>query len=154
MANIANLDGQFDSVEEEDPDRDLIVNPLLTSAIDQVFSLIRYLETRSNYVCPTNVTKTLSSISPPTSDNDVHPRKRAHWTIFEEAVLIQFLFERKNEMTSRTMFKDKVFKRAAEVLNRFHEKGARKTSISCSSKWTKVCTVFLLYVFYLICMTS
>ncbi|KAI0270320.1 hypothetical protein BGY98DRAFT_1100725 [Russula aff. rugulosa BPL654] len=35
-------------------------------------------------------------------------------------------------------FRDPVFKQAAKKLNRFHEKGAKKTSISCRSKWTRL----------------
>jgi hypothetical protein len=45
-------------------------------------------------------------------------------------------------MTWRATFRDPVFKQAAKKLNLFHEKGARKTSISCRSKWTRVHTVF------------
>jgi hypothetical protein len=152
MNMVADLDGQFDSDEEEDLAEDLVVQAASAAAICALSVTVRYLQTHYNFTCPTtvlNVMKTLSSKSPPTSDNYVDPRKRAHWTIFEEAVLIQFLFERKNKMTSRTMFKDTVFKRAAKALNRFHEQGARKTSISCRSKWKRVCTVFLLYTLYL-----
>ncbi|KAI0270321.1 hypothetical protein BGY98DRAFT_1010345 [Russula aff. rugulosa BPL654] len=147
MVNVnmfADLNGQFDSDEEEDLEEDGFMQAAYDLDIWYLFSLVRYSQTLCyNFVCPPDVKKLLSSalpsiISPPTCDNDVHPRKRAHWTIFEEAVLIQFLFERKDKMNSRTMFKDTVFKRAAEALNRFHEKGGKKTSISCRSKWTKL----------------
>ena len=84
------------------------------------------------------VITTNSRSRPPASDADVHTRRKTHWTIFEEAVLIQFLFERKDRMTWRAMFNYIVFNEAAKALNRFHEKGARKTSISCRSKWTRV----------------
>jgi hypothetical protein len=58
-------------------------------------------------------------------------------------------------MTPRTMFKDTVFKRAAKALNRFHEKGARKTSISCRSKWSKVCISFVRDLLVILtCVTS
>jgi hypothetical protein len=151
MVNVnmfADLDGQFDLDEEEDLEEDVIMQAAYDAAICVLFALVRYAQThRHNFVCPPNTKKlllsALPSISPPASDNDVHPRKRAHWTIFEEAVLIQFLFERKNKMISRTMFKDTVFKQAAKALNRFHEKGGKKTSISCRSKWTKVCISFV-----------
>ena len=164
MVNVnmfADLDGQFDSDEEEDLKEDGFMQAAYDLDIWYLFSLVRYSQRLCyNFVCPPDVKKLLSSalpsiISPPTCDNDVHPRKRAHWTIFEEAVLIQFLFERKDKMNSRTMFKDTVFKRAAEALNRFHEKGGKKTSISCRSKWTKVCISFVRDLLVILtCMTS
>src|SRR6266852_5790865 len=87
-------------------DEHLIVDTARAAGVCALFATVRVLQTRYNFACPTFVTKTLktlSSISPPISDDLC---KRAHWTIFEEAVLIQFLFERKNKMISRTMFKD------------------------------------------------
>lgn len=147
MNMFPNLDGQVDSDGDEEEDGEkFIMQAAYAAGFCALFSAARYLQTRYNFVCPPDTMKFLSSAPPPislpTSDDNVHPRKRAHWTTFEEAVLIQFLFERKNEMTARAMFKDSVFKRAAKALNRFHEKGARKTSISCRSKWTRVCISF------------
>jgi hypothetical protein len=143
--NMFAEDGQFDSEEEEDLVEDFMVQAARVVALGALFAVVYVLQTHYDAACPTFVMKTLKTLSlesPPTSDNYVDPCKRAHWTIFEEAVLIQFLFERKYKMTSRTTFKDTVFKRAAKVLNRFHEEGARKTSVSCRSKWTRVCIVF------------
>src|SRR6266852_3371500 len=155
MNTNTDLYGQIDSDEKKNlKEKDFIRQTLHAGLIYALFHIVCHIRTHYNVTLPPIVPKTLSL---PTSDNYVHPRKRAHWTIFEEAVLIQFLFERKNKMISRTTFKDTVFKRAAKTLNRFHEQGARKTSTSCRSKWTRVCTVFtFVHVLPVIltCMTS
>lgn len=148
----SDLDGQFDSDEEEDIDEDsmlrvvaAVTNFAFFAAVCclQICFRLRSIEFPWHTITwPIITMNTHSSLL--TSDNDVHPRQKAHWTSFEEVVLIQFLLERKNQMTWRSMFNDIVFKQAAKAVNRFHEKGARKTSISCRSKWTRVRTVFFL----------
>ena len=151
-----HLYGQIDSDEKRIQETDLFRRQTVHAAtIYILYRIACFIHTRYNVTWPTIVTKTLSSKGVPTSNNHVLPRKRTHWTIFEEAVLIQFLFERKNEMVSRTMFKDGVFNRAAKALNRFHEQGAKKTSISCRAKWMRVCNVSVHVISVILtCMTS
>ena len=145
---------QFDSDEEEledfEEDLMLLVAAAATTFVFftavccvQTIFRVRKIEFPWHTITwPTIVVNTPSRSILPPSDDDMHTRKKAHWTIFEESVLIQFLFERKKGMTWRATFRDPVFKQAAKKLNRFHEKGAKKTSISCRSKWTRVRTVF------------
>jgi hypothetical protein len=153
----SDLDSQFDSddseeeLEEFEEDMMLLVvaavaDLVFLAAVCGVAICFRFhnIPFAWHEVVWPNCIKTARSIISPTSDNDVpRTRQKAHWTTSEEAVLIQFLFERKNEMTWRTMFNYRVFRQAAKAVNRFHEKGARKTSISSRSKWTRVCTAFL-----------
>lgn len=146
MNTFVDFAGQYDSVKEEledvdeqDIKEDLVMQATYASTARAITAMAHFIQTRYNVAPPTVIMRTYASIKPSTFD----PHKKAHWTTFQEAVLIQLLFERKNEMTSRTMFKDAVFKQASKALNRFHKKGTRKTATSCRSKWTRVCTIFL-----------
>jgi len=80
-------------------------------------------------------------------------RGKAYWSILEEAALIQLLFERRDEMTSRFTFKEPVFQQVVSVLKRLREKGVEKNADSCRSKWRRVC-IFILYVFYCTCVVT
>jgi hypothetical protein len=86
---------------------------------------------------------TRSSNSPPASEDPTSPREKAVWSTDDEEFLIQFLLERKGEMTSNAMFKETVFKEAGEALDKRLKKGAKKTALSCKTKWMRVCISFV-----------
>jgi hypothetical protein len=88
------------------------------------------------------------------AQDDTLSRKNAYWTQTEEVALIEFLTERKGDMTSGNTFKEKVFSQAAEKIKHLHQRGAIKDFKSCKSKWTSVCiSLYVLYL-YADCMTS
>ncbi len=88
--------------------------------------------------------QTRSSKKRPIPDDMGGSKKgKAHWTPQEEAALIQFLFDKKNETTSGTMFKDSIFQQAALHIQPLHVKGSQKSMSSCKSKWKSVCISFV-----------
>jgi hypothetical protein len=75
--------------------------------------------------------------------------ENAHWTINDETFLIHFLsWKTIDTITFNNMFKDAVFKEAAEALedHHLHVKGGKKTMASYKSKWLRV--YISLYAFY------
>jgi hypothetical protein len=85
--------------------------------------------------------QTRSSKSPPTLQQSLsdHDPVKAYWDEDEEAVLLEYLLEAKNQgKMSGTGFKDNTLNGAAVVLNQRRRKGAEKTGNSCRTKWTSV----------------
>jgi hypothetical protein len=85
----------------------------------------------------------------PTHEAGMSACENAHWTIDDKTFLIHFLsLKTIDTTTSNNMFKDAVFKEAAEALKGYHPhvKGGKKTMASCKSKWSRVC--ISLYAFY------
>ncbi len=97
--------------------------------------------------CPTTITfmqTRSSSRSPPASANNSSPSKsKVQWTNLEEAVLIDFLFHNKDEMTNGSTFKAPVFQKVAKHIQPLHVKGGWKGRLSCKTKWKNVCISFV-----------
>jgi hypothetical protein len=91
---------------------------------------------------------TRSSGSPTTSEDGavvvpLGKKPQTRWMPEEEDALLQFLFEHKSEMKDNNMFKDPIFREAAQVIGPLRIKGAPKTFKSCKTKWSNVCISFV-----------
>jgi hypothetical protein len=73
----------------------------------------------------------------------VPPKARPIWTTLEEGALLDFLSEKKHEMTLGGLFKDVVLKQAASATREYHERGVEKNVNSCKSKWRNACISFV-----------
>jgi hypothetical protein len=61
-----------------------------------------------------------------------------HWTVEEEAILIDFLVAHKAEAGDGLNFKASFWTTAAEHMRPHTKKGGIKTANKCKSKWTRV----------------
>lgn len=73
-----------------------------------------------------------------------HNRKaqkdRAQWTLEDETALVTCLLKHKSEGGDGANFKPSVWSQVAEEMKQHKTKGGDKTSDSCKSKWSRVCT--------------
>jgi hypothetical protein len=85
----------------------------------------------------------------PACEAEMSAHEKAHWTIDNKTFLIHFLSLKTIDTTTfNNMFKDAVFKEAAEALegHYLHVKGGKKTMALYKSKWLRVS--ISLYAFY------
>jgi hypothetical protein len=105
------------------------------------------LENLASLPAPSLAMQTRSSNSPTNSGDDLSARKNAIWTVREEVELLNALAECKTE-TAGASFKEKAFAHAADKIQPFYERGARKDEKSCKTKWAHVCiSLSVLYLY-------
>ena len=64
----------------------------------------------------------------------------ADWSDTDEEELINFLLDHKAEAGDLATFKPALWNAAFQHLEQFWKKSRQKTAVSCSSKWTWVCS--------------
>ena len=101
------------------------------------------------FACTTTAMQTRSSGSPTTSEDGgvvaLGKKPATSWSTEEEAALLQFLLDKKEggQATDNQMFKNNVFREAAQAIDHLRQRGPSKTLEACRSKWTRVCISYV-----------
>jgi len=72
----------------------------------------------------------------------------AIWTAAEETVFVNFLVDNKSGAGDGRNFKAPTFQQAANHISTLHERGPIKTAKIAHNKWTTVCLLLFLFVFW------
>jgi hypothetical protein len=72
---------------------------------------------------------------------------RSIWTQEDETRLVNFLLDHQGEAGDGANFKTSLWNAAGEELSKRVTKGGPKTAASCKSKWDRVCSIIIIFLF-------